>query len=345
MYQEALSAHTTTCQFCQERPIERWKWLACTRCYQRERTAGRIKTGPSLKKHIIEEDRARRMRGVCWGCRKETVEDKKTGRCGYCSRVAKKGFAKQPQKSKPSLIYLGPLPNSPFLYKPHPSTRKAFCIRLMESRGVEVFNDFDLITNHYAYNLTEISKRYGFTRERMRQIYTSATGLRMRVISKIKTEKVLRDISEMTCHQDPRHRVALSPKNSHAYKGAIREVRFMEEAERRGCTVNPACDNSTDFIVNGWRVEVKGTSGFLRNPGSITGYLSFGITKNEIAVLDFVAAYHNIEMCWFIIPRESISQHKDGSSRIFISEHKTNYYGSKNRYWEYRDAWHLLEAP
>lgn len=347
MYQEAATAQTTTCQYCQERPVEYQKWLACSRCYQRKRAAGRVISSPT--KRIAKQDKARSIRGVCWGCRREVIDAHQIGRCGYCFRVARNGFVKHPHKSKPSLIYLGPLPHSPFLFKPHPSVRKTSCVHLMESKGVEVFNDFDFITHHPAHNLTTMAEKYGITRERMRQIYTKATGLRGNAVSSAKSKRIMRDIREMTCAQDPRHYIAMSPKDSHVYEGAIRELRFMEEAQRRGFSITPACDRSTDFVVNGWNLEVKGTKAAYKGKRNRVGYYRFAGTHKEYRTLDFVAAYHPTEMCWFIIPKRDISKSKH-RFQIFISQYKTDYsfHGgkvSKNRYWEHRDAWHLLEAP
>lgn len=347
MYQPTAIFINILCQNCQGREIKHPKWGLCDPCYQRERKAGLINTHTKRPMSIIEKDRFRQVKGVCWGCRKVEIPYDSSGRkqCGYCSRFYRRGFPShyRSKKTAPTLIYLGPLPHSPFMFRPYVSDEKAMQCALLRKYGTEIFDDFDLITSHYAYDLNRISKKYGFTRERMRQIYTKATGLTGTYVGTTKTKKAREDAKAMVCVSDPRHRLANNKtKNSCVYKGAKAELLFMETAQKKGFTIAPACSRSTDFVVNNKKVEVKSSYSSQKSPRAKTAYFRYPVTPNEMNMLDFVAAYHIIEKAWFIIPRSEIAQDRTGSGTVYLLEQKSNYRTAKNRYWEYRDAWHLL---
>lgn len=218
--------------------------------------------------------------------------------------------------------------------------RKRRIKKLCEKYGEQIMHDFKKIQDGRPYcTLASLGIKYGFSRERARQIFFELVGKGAREIKK-------QPISELTCKHDPRHKLAEFNEHGKQFLGAQKEKLFFDECLKRGFNISTNCKRTIDFDVNGYKVEVKSRTGVTFQRGNVTGIVQFNARKNQIEKADFFACWHPVEKCFFIIPQKAIK----GRYSIAILEKPSNYRCAKNRYWEFKNAWHLLsnneqEAP
>lgn len=219
--------------------------------------------------------------------------------------------------------------------------RKRLKNALSEKYGNEILKDLiDLDSKHY-WNLTGLAIKYSVSRERARQWYTMLNGHGFR---ETRSEKANFRNKELSCSRDPRHKVAESPKDSTVYKGASAEVDFMNRCAERGFIVEVPCKVDVDLKINNYLVDVKTSAHLFHAKGAKIPYYHYAVSVEQQKKADFIAAYHPVEDTFFIIPMIDLIHKASGKSKsIYILQHKSNYRTAKNRYWEYKDAWHLLE--
>jgi len=277
---------------------------------------------PFNKEIEIEKQHKILENGLCEECWYEPAFIKTRKLCRSCYlklRLAKKLGLKPP--------------------KSNGATKRDLIKNITNRYGEEILTDMkDLDTKPY-WNLTEFSKKYGFTREYARQIYKKITGNPYGISSKAKTAKIKREAKRISCANDPRYKIAEYKDGSKQIAGAKIELRFMQECEKNGINVGIPCKGTNDFKVNGFNIEVKSNSRKrLMNQKTLTKQCSYSIRKNQLEEADFFACYHPLESKFFIIPKSAVLPRKS----VSISGTKSNHPLAKNRYWEYKDAWHLL---
>jgi len=208
--------------------------------------------------------------------------------------------------------------------------------RLVEKHGEEFLADFNDLKKKQFWNLVDIGNKYGFSREYARQIYKSLYNKPYRPIRTKKTKK----IKDISCVHDPRRKYAdYKENNSAVWKSAKTESMFFNECEKRGFKLEILCRKSIDIKINTYLIDVKSCfKPRLYHPESKTRYLVFHLSKHQLKNADFIACYHSVEEVFFIVPIGDV-----GSVNIYILESKSHHYNAKNRYWEFKDAWHLLE--
>lgn len=237
---------------------------------------------------------------------------------------------------------LGPKPLKTFDEK-----RETFVANLFEQYGVGVFNDLADLTGTRYTTLQSIGNKYGVTRELVRQWFQKIYRYKYKEayqarLSEFKVGK--------TCVHHPLRKVADYNSGGWLKKGAIKEVEFYKKCREYKFDVRPCADPVIDQTVNGFKVEVKGTytpPKAVVAAGSKTKYHRFSCSPKQLSAADFFACWHPTENCFFIIPNEYIpvrkSRGKDhGTHAWYISSKQSEYQTSKNRCWEFKDAWHLL---
>ena len=187
-----------------------------------------------------------------------------------------------------------------------------------------------------------LEDKYGITKERIRQLHKSLYGKPYSPIKKRKTQE--RAENETSCINDPRRKYADYKRgNTSIWKGVKTEKMFFDECERRGLNPEILCSRAIDIKINGYLIDVKSAyRPFKMNRDSKSANLfrRYAFRKKQRDKCDFFACWHDGEKNFFIIPKEEIK--KNLSNCIYISNTKSDHYNSKNRYWEYKDAFNLL---
>ena len=209
--------------------------------------------------------------------------------------------------------------------------------KITEKYGREILTDFYNVNKVQYFNLTSISKKYKFSREYARQIYNLIFKKPFRPSRSLKALDRRKDIS---CSKNPYHKVA-EYKAGIILKGAKYEKIFMDICIEHGFKVTLPNSNAIDLVVNGKNVEVKACLKPKLARDSITRICHYNISKKQLQKADYFACYHPKEDTFFIIPNTFANKKSMG---LYINEVKTNHYNSKNRHWEFKDAWDLLQA-
>jgi len=251
----------------------------------------------------------------CSACFERPIKAKKRGLCLRC--YSRQRYTPRPRKSD--------------------EAKKLTTINnLIRKYGDEILNDFDLLNSKPFWNLVDIGNKYGFTRERARQLYKKLYG---RAYQKIATKKLKIANSKIVCLNDPRYKTAEYSKDSKQFTGAKYELQFYNQCKKRGIDIKVPCTATIDFKVNGFSVEVKSATPRYYSRAK-TKIFSYGMRKVQKDKAAFFACFHSTENCFFIIPTWAISS----KTRICINETPSLYHNAKNKYWEYRNAWHLLKG-
>jgi len=213
--------------------------------------------------------------------------------------------------------------------------RKTVISNLINKYGRKIIDDLCDCKNKYNYDLVIIAEKYGFSRERSRQIYNIVHDEPYRV--------ALENKKEITKHFAEEKRCIL--RKAADYKGlqligAKIEKMFLEECIKRGLNVQHSQCQSIDIIVNGYNVEIKSANSLAVTDGSKIGHYRYGFSgKHQRNKSDFVACYHNEYQGFFIIPKYAYPK----CNIIYISAQWSSYKNSKHRYREFLNAWNLLE--
>ena len=215
--------------------------------------------------------------------------------------------------------------------------------RLTMNYGLEILKDLEDLQTKPYWNLADLGRKYGFSREWARCIFIKFYGENYSFIRKEKTKKIYQD--ELACKSDPRYKVARC-KSKHTSMGAYAELLFYNKCQELDFQIDMPFNKTIDIIVNGFKVEIKSSSPYYACKRSKIRHFRFGCLTKQIKMADFIACYHSTETTFFIIPCSTILLNRTKSlwKSIYINEKCSDYYTAKNKYWQYKDAWHLLEA-
>jgi len=203
-----------------------------------------------------------------------------------------------------------------------------------------IFKDFDYIKNVPLQTLARIGVKYGFSRERARQIFHELYGYNLGHTGPKKTKIIEKEKADSKClMNDPRRKVAdYVNYPCSVSKGVKYEKLFYTECEKRGHDIDIICDSAVDIKINGLYVDVKSSIKIFNPNRSIEyGYHHYNISSKQRKLCDFIACWHGSEAKFFIIPISAIL-----SNVFYIRAVKSDHCTAKNLYWEYRDAWNLL---
>ena len=201
--------------------------------------------------------------------------------------------------------------------------------------GPKILEDFHSLGTNPYLTLNSIGKKYGFTRERARQIYNAHFG--------DYSNRLRADGQDLSCKNDPRHKVAeykAAPESS-VYKGALIEKEFFNEATKRGLKVKPGCVRSIDLEVNGHKVDVKSAHKTSKTANDGPDYLRFAVSQRQRLQCDFIACYNYTNGSFYIVPIQAIPCSKQ--IMLYIRLKPSDAPSATNRYLEYENRWELLE--
>lgn len=254
---------------------------------------------------------------LCIKCNKKKIHIQKRKLCESCYHKARRKRELLPLSKK---------------------SKRAIKKTLSKKYGSKIITDFNNLNKKQFWNLSNISKKFGFTRERARQIYIILYDAPYSPTMIAKTKK---RNDYMGCTNDPRYKVAEYKKgNNPVWKSAKTEKMFFDECNKKKINTEFPCKKEIDIKSNGYFVDIKSAfSPKHFSPNNKIKYFHFGISKIQKNNCDFLACYHGKEKKFFIIPKKEFKN----VTSIYISETPSTYHNAKNRYWEYKDAWHLLK--
>lgn len=263
----------------------------------------------------------------CIWCCDQPIKYRLNMLCGYCGR----SFAQD-----------NILPTNLFVKRGRKKLTRTEKIENLKTRhGDEIITDLEGLKVNPFLTLDAVGKKYDLSRERIRQLYNFyhyPHKYKKAFLQKSKEYKEMVS-GDIACKNDPRHKLAEYKVGSTHRQGAKIEKLFFDRCVDLGIDVEIPCKQTVDFKINGYGVEVKSRSGSTLLPGAKTPHYSFTIHKRQMNEADFFACYHNKTKSFFIIPKHAISTR----GNITILREKSDYPIAKNKYWEYKYAWHLLQ--
>jgi len=263
----------------------------------------------------------------CLCCKEREIEHKKRGLCNRCYHYLRLHDE----------LSLFPVVN----------TRLNHAYKLKYPTLAE---DFEKMKTDKSITLQQLGDKYGITRERIRQIWERYFGYHYTVIvKKHQQENKEQRFREIQLRKDPNYKV-VNYKDGLKKKGAFAEKKVLDICNSLNYIVKPYVDDqSIDLIINDCLVDVKSAYKAYRSNGSSkTKNYHFHILKSQRKA-EFVICYAEPLNKFFIIPSSAFPK----SDYIFIPEKPImewiSSHGAKQkryaRYWEYLEAWHLLNQP
>lgn len=213
--------------------------------------------------------------------------------------------------------------------------------RLINKHGEQVIDDLQNISSMRMQN------KYGFTREYARQIFEKVFGYKYTVLLNVRSNKrkeVLKSL-RIEKRNPARKVIALKNQNSFIYKGALSEKKVLDICTALNYKVTPYLpDNSIDMVINGYTVDVKSAYADFKTKGMVTKHYRFSLSDKQKNA-DFIICHIVPLNKFFVIPTYQIK-----GIGIYIPEKPEMKWVCKNvphtchnRYWEYLEAWYLLE--
>lgn len=280
------------------------------------------------------QDIAKDFTGLCQNCFNEPIFIRKRSLCKPCyDRLRRLGEIDTTPSTKLFVISnrnIDPLSINQF---PLPPFKESQASRLKRRYGKSILKDLRKLWKNPAYTLERIGQQHGFSREYARQIFKNLYGVPYTDPLKRKMEDYHHEI---TCVNHPRRKLADYKGYGPLREGIASKVHFLEECEKRGLSVEIPCRSGIDFILQGKKIIVKySRKPFKAGKRALTLYHYYYAKGKEKA--DYIACYHGTTGLWFIIPASATE-----SKHFYIACKPSNYRTSKNRFWEFKDAWHLF---
>lgn len=249
---------------------------------------------------------------ICQCCKTEEVSSKKRPLCKLCyTSVHKEG-----------LLHLYPLLNS------NPKEN------LSVKYGQSIIDDFNSLKNN-KNTLQEIGRKYGFSRERARQIYKEIFGFSFTVLVKQRRDQRIYEMKNASINKkNPDIKIVNYTEGTLQYKGALSEKKVLDRCRLLGYDVRPyTIDNSIDMVINGYLVDVKSSyTGVFKSKSQKIPIHQFEVSDSQ-SKADFIICHIVEQDKFFVIPYGEVKPRT-----IYISKSKPS------KHWgKYLEAWSLLQ--
>ena len=221
------------------------------------------------------------------------------------------------------------------------SPRVSMLNRKVKQFGEEFLDDLHALETRPFFTLTDFGNKYGLSRERIRQIYFKLSRKNFRAVRGKKSRKIREETKSLGCVNDPRYKFAeYKCGKNNVRKGAKAEKLFYDECINRGFLVSILCDRGIDIKVNGYLIDVKSCYKSRLLPGAKTKRMYFAFSEKQRDEADFLVCYSHELGCFYIIPKKEFLS---GGLSLSIPIKEDGYHNCKNRYKQYKEAWHLLK--
>ena len=259
---------------------------------------------------------------TCIQCHKNPVHIKKRGLCRKCYQKFKRDNKKPPTTQQ----------TINFIYN------------LTKKYGSRIFRDFEKVRDNPYYKLQDVAAKYGFTRERSRQLYNQihAEGYTKRI--KIKRQ-MRKELNTTVCLNHPKRKAADYKKGTKHLNAAIAAKKFMERCEALKFNIEIPCDKKCDIIINDYNIGVySAIVPFLPTGANIPYYRSV-VRQHQLKVCDFFAVYIHSKDFFYIIPNLEKGTKIKKVKNFYILSKKSNHHCALNKYHEYKNRFDLLDKP
>lgn len=192
--------------------------------------------------------------------------------------------------------------------------------------------------------LTAVGKRYGLSRERIRQLYKIFYGMEYTAIVLKKLEVLADQRKKADIEKNIfENRFKRASKNHNTYVAIMAEKIFLEKCKNLGYSIEMMRGHFLwDATVNGIPVDIKTCSVAANYTGKGKQiYYRLGTNNKQKAAVKYFPLYLVDEDSWYIIPA-----HKVTSDNYFIPKYDSDLptsYKYKD-VQQYREAWHLLKG-
>ena len=213
----------------------------------------------------------------------------------------------------------------------------------LEFRYPGIRKQFGIMFKNPYWTLKRVAEQYGFSREYARQLFQQISGLGARDLIALRKRQKRED---MACVYDPRYKVAEYQEGT-IKNGAIAEKIVFERCEVLGFDVKPSVDRAYDLEINDFRVDVKSSwKAGSRGGQAVSKYYSFSLSIKQQKMCDFLICLIMPLKISYIVPRIEFPDFTGKPAHIHIRSTPTNQggYPDKQKWFQYREAWHLLQA-
>lgn len=226
-----------------------------------------------------------------------------------------------------------------------------FRSKLTEKYGKEIFTDFENLLNQNDVSMYDISKKYGLTRERVRQLFEKIFKFHFTVIkNQRKEQRKLKVELDRQLRKNPCVKVdRFNSGDSNLYKGVLAEKKVYDICNALGYEIKPyKPSQAIDLVINDYMVDVKSCySTIFTSKGQTTRQFHFTISNAQREIANFIICHAVSINKFFVIP---ISAFPSGN-HLYIPEKPENSWvcngvnrHSKSRWYQYLEAWHLLKT-
>jgi len=282
---------------------------------------------------------------ACWLCEINPISSKIKPLCHFCYSACRiKG-----------LLHIFPSLHSN-------ENSKASAI---QKYGMSLQDNMDILSNGRS-TLDIVGKKYGITRERVRQLYYIFFGEKYSsvVSKKIESNKAIREENagkhsvevqerkkirlrlreeKIEEFQDFDNRLNRIKKNCTTYIGIIAEHLFREKCKSFGYEVEMQKGGHVfDAKVNGIAVDVKSrTTAVIYSNSNKQPYYYFHSKEKQRNKIKFLALYLQDEDSWYILPSSIVKGRRVSIPKYDVPGHGCHRYRDLQ---QYREAWHLLKG-
>jgi len=213
--------------------------------------------------------------------------------------------------------------------------------------GEEILSDLQGLVDEHHKTLSAVGRKYGISKERVRQMFELVYGFKYTVIVTAKRDKKRRiKFEKVLKSRDPRYKVEHLKKGSFIYRGAESEKKVFDICSALNYEIKPYHSQTIDLIINGYNVEIKSAHRVtFTSKKQKTPTFHFKLLPSQRTV-DFVVCHAVPTNQYFVIPIHEYPT----SGNLYIPKTRTMEWTRGktvikrvSRYYDYLEAWHLLK--
>lgn len=213
----------------------------------------------------------------------------------------------------------------------------------------EVISAYRELLANKDLSLKDIGQRFGYTRERARQVFEAIFGFKFTVVVKKRVTERKNRIDEFRIiKRNPRYKIEHSSNpDCLLHRGALAEKMVLEICELYGYEVKAYCpDLSIDMVINDYLVDVKAAyRTTITSATSKTPHFHFHRSESQRKA-DFIICYAAPINKFFIIPGSVFPNR----NHLYIPEKAimewiglgNAHQVRRSKWYQYLEAWNLL---
>jgi len=200
----------------------------------------------------------------------------------------------------------------------------------LRRHGIKLLEAFDKVKTNPYYTISDVAREFGNSKQWAHDAFFRVVGIKYKVFLKKKAQARKEDLAMLNCTHDPRHLIA-EATSGNALSNAKVKQRFIDECKKRNFDVQFQCGAGRSLLVNGHKVAVRSCSFYTY------GYGKYGVETLTNRKVEIIVCYMEPHDAFYLIP---MPKNKSG---IYIRVEQSKYANARNKYFEYYEAWNLLE--